>query len=490
MATITENQTRAAGIGVLLCLLLGAIGLLSAPAGASAAARPAVIGGEVIASPQQAPWAVFVNITNVATCSGSIIDSTHILTAAHCTDGGATPVSDYQIFAGFAGAPPAPQGEVQERGVVAVRVAPNFSEIPSRDDVAVLTLNTPLNLSPAGVRAIPIVAENAAPALGTLLRTVGFGVTDNTNPPDLHDRSLVQGLVRQRQCNAGLPSTLCSHSETGALCPGDSGSGLTSTTNPPILVGVNDFVTAPPDAACQVGSLSGATNLASPEIHQWLAGNEAPPLAPTTTGYPTVQATEAGRVGGEIICEPPAWTGAPTLGTEFVAVGSEQTLYNGPSNHYLIQPTNLGMTIACVSIATNAGGTTESSGSLQGVIVQPAPPAPKPKSKGPSSKLLRLTVVRHANRWEAQVKVGKLLRGKRASFVWKVSPCASCRKTEKVRLKGEMDVRSPTVGRHAEGVLVVTVPGAAGAGVSYRQSTLRHKLGPYRGRRHHHRSRG
>jgi hypothetical protein len=497
-------QLRLSGIGVWLCLVLGAIGLLAAPADAGAAARPASIGGEVLTSPQQAPWSVYLEMPGVHSCSGSIIDATHIITAAHCVFNEANepiPLSDYRVTAGFVGPAPAPQGEVQERRVVGVRSEPNYTGVNHGliyDDVAILTMNSPLDLSTPGVKAIPIVGLNAGPLPGALTRTVGFGITENGQPSiDLRPRSLVQTTLRERTCGAGQPSLHCSRSETGALCHGDSGSGVTSATNPPVLVAVHSFALDGVGGECVAGNLNGGANLAAPELQQWLAGNESPPRAPTTTGYPTILATANGEVGSELVCEPPVWTGAPTLGTEFVVAGTEQTLYSGPSNRYLIQPTNLGMTIGCVSLATNAGGTTESNGTQQGFVVQLAPPKPKTRSKpkGPSRskessrRFVHLgKVKRGANGWKVQLRVSGALQGKRAKLLWKVTPCGACGRAVSVKLEGETDVRSPRVSPRAEGILVVKVPGVTRGSVSYGQSTIRVPLGPS-GRRshgHHH----
>src|SRR5436305_11798051 len=50
-----------------------------------AATASAVVGGTAIAV-QSAPWAVFVKHTSTSEfrCSGSVVDASHVLTAAHC----------------------------------------------------------------------------------------------------------------------------------------------------------------------------------------------------------------------------------------------------------------------------------------------------------------------------------------------------------------------------------------------------------------------
>ena len=133
------------------------------------------------------PWQVYVSLTVLSSgrdmeisCGGSILDATHILTAAHCVDEEGTtmhyPEKDITVLAGTSNdtevAYPA-----QRRHVLSLRVHPDYSPLPNiRDDVAVLTLEAPLILEPArNTAAIPLVAAGATPAPGTTLGLSGFG---------------------------------------------------------------------------------------------------------------------------------------------------------------------------------------------------------------------------------------------------------------------------------------------------------------------------
>src|ERR1700733_6935228 len=69
-------------------LVLGLILSSSWGLAADAAARIEITGGPAVVSTTEAPWSVLIEAHadgQSMQCSGSILDATHILTAAHCT---------------------------------------------------------------------------------------------------------------------------------------------------------------------------------------------------------------------------------------------------------------------------------------------------------------------------------------------------------------------------------------------------------------------
>ncbi|HKT82301.1 MAG TPA: trypsin-like serine protease, partial [Solirubrobacterales bacterium] len=338
-------------------------------AGGAAPPRAASIGAQVVPSSREAPWSVLLSMRSgngSAACSGSIVDAAHVVTAAHCTFDEAKaprPLSAYTITAGITDASRAgDHDEEQAREVSSVRVEPGFVPGEVGDDVAVLRVEPPFDLGAVGVASIPLAAANAAgPTVGAAARLFGWGqVGEGRSDGRLHH--LDQGLLEQWQCTYGVPSVLCAWSATGAACAGDSGGGLVTATDPPVLLGVSNFVIYP-SSACAAGNLTAYTDVSTPEVHSWLLGDEDPPQAPRAGIRPLLWG-ELGS-GGTAICDAPAWTEGPTVTTKFLYTtpGSytTQIVQQGPSNKYALGSKDVGHSLTCVSVAANEAGTTESS---------------------------------------------------------------------------------------------------------------------------------
>ena len=322
-----------------------------------------------------------------ATCSGSILDATHVLTAAHCTfeEGGqAFPASDYHVFAGLdpaGGASP----EEQFREVRSVRVEPNYRRGQDGDDVAVLEVTSPFVFGGASVASIPVIDTGQEPVLGSSLRLVGWGQVRYEHA-DGAEHYLDQTRTQPWDCSSGAPTILCAVSRTGSPCSGDSGGGLVQGT-PPTLVAVMNFTDAS-ETPCMPGEPSGYTDLATPEVEDWLAGDPDPPQAPRASGAP--QLGGAGFAGGTLTCAPPPWSPAANLSTLFVDLHDDQILQAGSSNFLPLTATEVGAAVSCISVATNAGGTSYAGGTGWVVIEaapaaqggRPAPPAHRPRSAG------------------------------------------------------------------------------------------------------------
>jgi secreted trypsin-like serine protease len=347
------------------------------PVGAATLSReqlaPDVIGGRQTPI-EQVPWQVYVEgglfeaggKTFTTFCGGSILDSMHILTAAHCTDAEGTtngyPAEIFKVLAGDSDDKSA-SATTQERAVASIRRDPLYTTSPIGDDVAILTLKTPLELSAAKhAQAMSLVASGATPVPGTSLDVSGYGKEQGpeADPPTGELFSTTLTAISSDACrNMVGPNSavlLCAIGSDSSFCEGDSGSALTEGS-PPVQVGIVDFGSY----ECPVDQPNVFTNVAAPEIHAFIEGSESPPVAARPISPPvivTVGSVQSTPVDfSPLTCEAGSWSGSPSyyyaFQTENVAA---QVLQSGPSNVFTPSASLLGVPLVCVVRAYNPGG--------------------------------------------------------------------------------------------------------------------------------------
>lgn len=348
-------------------------------------ARPSIVNGAPIAI-AAAPWQVYVGTSTLA-CGGVILNSTQVLTAAHCVFTPANaPIaaSAFTVAAGVSNlTSPAPGDVLQTTGVTSIRVHPGYvaaAAFPKPDDVAVLQLKTALNLTGPTARPIPLVA--ATPGPGTPATLTGFGRQNPVAQPDGKLYSLGTTVVDPLSC-AGPDNALivCMSTPGGSACMGDSGGPMTVGA-PAVLAGVSSFGAGEPP--CQVGSMNAYANLAAPELAAFVAGSNTPPLAPR--GGTDVSGRGVFQAGQSMTCNPGTWTNNPTFAFT-VADAAGAVLQSGPSATYVFTAADVGRSIACRVAATTAGGT----GAATTVGSPAIAPAPAPRLsvsvRGPSRRV-------------------------------------------------------------------------------------------------------
>ena len=249
--------SRIARAGAAALCLTGLVGLLAATAAqAKPLARRSVIGGAP-ASLQQWGFTAAV-LTPTTLCSGSVISSTKVLTAAHCVGNPASMLVRTNSTSAFGGG--------QSSLVSSASFAPGYAH-GIENDLAVLTLRTPTT-APAIQPASP--AEDLAygqPGAG--LSVAGFG---NRNPIAVRKPQI--GLLTAADVSAkrcAIPQFLVCDSGTRAgtafvklkrkvtrkrrlkhrrvqrtICSGDSGGPMVANTPAgPRLIGIAEASTAP-----------------------------------------------------------------------------------------------------------------------------------------------------------------------------------------------------------------------------------------------------
>ena len=276
--------------------------LLAAPAAVAAHDRPRkIIGGHGV-SIAAAPWQVaLVDATHYGSpqqfCGGSILDSRHVLTAAHCLSKPGSWSADV-VYAGTTML----YDPKQVASVSARQVHPGYTSTKFANDVAVLTLASPLTLDGTTVR--PVQLATSTPPAGTATLVSGWGDTTNGGgkyPWGL--RAVTVHTVADASCSisyalgGGIAPDLmlCAGEPAGGRdsCAGDSGGPLVvEHTN--LLVGVVSF-----GHQCALAGFPGVyTEVAAPAVRAFVAaalgadpgppsGDPLPPSAPAPTPPPS-----------------------------------------------------------------------------------------------------------------------------------------------------------------------------------------------------------
>ncbi|CAF1143889.1 unnamed protein product, partial [Adineta steineri] len=206
-----------------------------------------IVGGEA-ATPATWGWAVSLNIANTYLCGGSIISASWVITAAHCVN--SQTASSITIYAGsnsrWTG--------TQSRVVSKIIVHPSYNSDTYVYDIALLQLQTPLDMTDRYVSQICLPSVNSTilsttewPAANTTVVAVGWGtLSEGGSLPTNLQQVTLQTISRQDSTCSPLINDwhvqLCAGVSGGGkdTCQGDSGGPLMmfSSSSQWVLVGL------------------------------------------------------------------------------------------------------------------------------------------------------------------------------------------------------------------------------------------------------------
>jgi hypothetical protein len=330
-------------------------------------AHAAVVGGTPIKI-EQAPWQVAILREGAFACGGSIIDESHVVTAAICVtekSGKALPATSLQVLAGSSNVVTENEEddtvELRKVKTGGVRVHPFYKPGSplAPDDVAVVQLETPLKIEPAKVQAIALPSSPASPGEGTPAGFTGYGEENPlTNELNGGLYSAAMALSYPYPCGEQADAVaLCASGGLGGAtaCGGDGGSPLVSEGETPTLLGLLVAIRA----GCGLGSTNAFANVAAPEVRDFIEGKPVP-LAPRA---PKPKSPESAFISGFLepghllTCYPGVWTGSPKYTFAFMESPGERVLQSGESPAYAVTEADAGREISCEIQASNEGGT-------------------------------------------------------------------------------------------------------------------------------------
>jgi secreted trypsin-like serine protease len=175
-----------------------------------------IVGGE---SAVDSSWGWAVSLqrsSGSAFCGGTIISPLHIITAAHCVKDSSSIIRTTRVIVGIDKLSQSTLSMAQVRSVVRVFSHPSYDDDTESNDIAVLRLDRPLNISNVYSTArlcLPDVVSssmvNDYPVVDSPLVGIGWGILrfgDQTVPYDLHLQQVTLNAMsaNHRMCTPTL----------------------------------------------------------------------------------------------------------------------------------------------------------------------------------------------------------------------------------------------------------------------------------------------
>lgn len=429
-------------------------------------------------------------------CGGTLRDSTHVVTAAHCLpdDPGDDPAEIAVIVGLYRTSDPALSGAVP-KSVTKITSHPSYSSTAEGFDAAVLTLGSPVT-APATVAPRPVAAANAGSFVNDVAMISGWGTTSSggSSPDDLQFTTI--NVYPDSNCGGyqeafQTQTMVCAGFNDGTFvydtCQGDSGGPLmrydgsgSTFSDFTTLIGIVSF-----GRGCAEAEFPGVyTRVTEPSINALITQAD-PPARVSRGGDPTISGA-----AGVISCTPATWGNGPTAVDPKILLltGTVQPNQQGGNTlnvtaveevagrSYTVKAADSAKFAQCEERAVNAGGALEqTSGILRvadaGTAPPPTPPAPAPTPPPvvtppaasdllpPTSRVTRRSCSRRTKVCSLTIMLGDtggsdLARARVRATVTQLSGCPRAGRTKrsKARARTCRKPRTVTAGRSSTGL--------------------------------------
>lgn len=279
--------------------------------GHRAAADPKIVGGTAVPSGTYR-FMAFLHISiggSTYLCGGSLIDPSHILTAAHCAEG-ASAAGITAWIGGNQMSGSIPQGSLQ-RSASAVAVHPSYNGNTQQYDAAVITLSQAVpSAANGGIDPVTLVSSGSGAGLAqnTSLTVAGWGTTSSGGSMASQLMSVAVPVQSDQYCSGqyagsgySTSTMFCAGPQGGGKdsCQGDSG-GPIFFDNGGVLTQVG--VVSWGYGCAQAGYPGVYSRLANASISSFIGGILGNPVPPTPnpvsdTTAPSVRINNPARNG-------------------------------------------------------------------------------------------------------------------------------------------------------------------------------------------------
>merc|ERR1712226_344231 len=200
------------------------------PRGVKGGATGRIVGGEETEQ-HEYPWQVGLVTPNGRTpwCGGTLISSTHVLTAAHCLD------DDWQKdIRVILGEHNIADSDFNRVDVAEIMIHPKYRKWTTNNDYGIIRLANPVNFTNE-VSPACLPADLSAKYVGVLATATGWGTLSSggNQPTALHGVDVT--VMTNKECdeaNGGITKSMICAADSGKdSCQGDSGGPLVTPEN-------------------------------------------------------------------------------------------------------------------------------------------------------------------------------------------------------------------------------------------------------------------